>query len=393
MIDVLDIDHKEHAKEITSADFHTYGIHTKCFVTCQIPDDYYNNYLMHFIKEDDRKIQARKKTACERAFSFVNSELKATYQKKPPKESKHECDDKGNEINYYQDEDDSDSVESNAYDINPRRGLDLLLVRNEYAINMEHVRRLKEAIMYHHLFDIGFRVIHKNKRTEESYQKTCYCPLSGLSKKWCHIHNIKHGDSKFPEDHLCKNNSFTPKGLYDHFKSRGETCNYHLFLHQYMINFYSNWYKVPNQKKTIGDPHFALAGSKHSSQREVFDCIKNYIIDLNGPKNPDLKNDATKTTDKCVPCKEASIEKNLNQQDSMKSSEQSIVDSMVKNVKPVNSKNIMQSSTEIVFFSDDERNLKLPAKSIVSDKKNKVIQVIRTYQWIYLLINLSNLKK
>ena len=156
LIDVLDIDHKEHAKEITSADFHTYGIHTKCFVTCQIPDDYYNNYLMHFIKEDDRKIQARKKTACERAFSFVNSELKATYQKKTPKESKHECDDKGNEINYYQDEDDSDSVESNAYDINPRRGLDLLLVRNEYAINMEHVRRLKEAIMYHHIFDIGF---------------------------------------------------------------------------------------------------------------------------------------------------------------------------------------------------------------------------------------------
>ena len=81
MIDVLDIDHKEHAKEISSADFHTYGIHTKCFVTCQIPDNYYNNYLMHFIKEDDRKIQARKKTACERAFSFVNSELKAMYKK------------------------------------------------------------------------------------------------------------------------------------------------------------------------------------------------------------------------------------------------------------------------------------------------------------------------
>ena len=83
--DILDIEEKEHDKEISQAIFWTYGIHTKCYVTCQYPSEYFDNYLMYFIKEDDENIQARKKKACERAFTFVNTELKVLYPKKSPK--------------------------------------------------------------------------------------------------------------------------------------------------------------------------------------------------------------------------------------------------------------------------------------------------------------------
>ena len=89
--------------------------------------------------------------------------------------------------------------------------------------------------------------------------------MSGSTKKWCHIHNIKHGDSYFPKDQLCSNEIFSPKGLYQHFKTKGETCQYHSFLHQYMLYFYSNWYKVPNQNENIGDPHAEISGSESTS--------------------------------------------------------------------------------------------------------------------------------
>ena len=32
--DILEIEEKEHDKEISQAIFFTYGIHTKCYVTC-----------------------------------------------------------------------------------------------------------------------------------------------------------------------------------------------------------------------------------------------------------------------------------------------------------------------------------------------------------------------
>ena len=123
-------------------------------------------------------------------------------------------------------------------------------------------------------------------------------------------------------------------------------------------------------EKNSGDSHVALSGKIHFSQREVLDSIKNYIIDLNGPKNPDLKNDATKTTDKCLPCKGVSIDQNLkdnetksndklcmvskcsktNQKDFTQSNLQSIVDSTVEIVKPINFKKITQSSSKIVLL-------------------------------------------
>ena len=59
-------------------------------------DDYFNDYLMYVIKADDDEIRDRKKTACERALEFVQSELKTKY----PPQTNLETDDKGNVINF-----------------------------------------------------------------------------------------------------------------------------------------------------------------------------------------------------------------------------------------------------------------------------------------------------
>ena len=55
-----------------------------------------------------------------------------------------------------------------------------------------------------------------------------------------------------------------------------------------MLHFYSNWYKC-TKGNNVGEKHIGFS-NKETSKRGVSDAVKNYMLDLNGPKNPLISN-------------------------------------------------------------------------------------------------------
>ena len=151
---VLDIDEEENDNTVIQSKFLAFSIHTKCYVSYQTASDYFDNYLMKFIKADEEDIIKRKREACEDDFEIVKQELNMYNEQKTFLRG-----DGGNEVDFS--DSDSEYYGNEAFYYDNQRGTSNHPVDDKYTIWKENISRLKDGIIHHHLFDLGFQVIHK----------------------------------------------------------------------------------------------------------------------------------------------------------------------------------------------------------------------------------------